>query len=164
MDRIEDCMQNNLQVPWEIDIKSILNGEVVAQELKWNDVEETLQAIHRLRYADGFAPLGNTIITLVANNDRLRLPCGNLSECRLHLGVQGILGHNDDDGHILVDQGERTVFEFASQDTLRVHVRDFLDLQSTFQASSVLVSSTHDQQTTLVGENASCKQIGRAHV
>ena len=31
--------ETNSQVPGKVDVKSILHGQVIAQELQWNDVE-----------------------------------------------------------------------------------------------------------------------------
>ena len=48
-----------------------------------------------------------------------------------------------------VDERQRTVLELSSKDTLRVHVRELLDLERSFQAGRVLVSSAHDEQRAL---------------
>jgi hypothetical protein len=86
----------------------------------------------------------------------LTLSSGDLSKRRLDLGVERVSSHDEDDGHVLIDKRERSVLEFTSKDlddqfclcsltsstyTLTVHVRDFLDLQSTFQTSGVCSSA-----------------------
>jgi hypothetical protein len=50
---------------------------------------------------------------------------------------------------ILVDQSQRTVFQFTGKDTLGMHVGKFLNLKSCFQAGGVLIASAHDEQTPL---------------
>jgi len=126
---------------------------VIAEELERDDIEETLKAVDSLGTTDRSGVGGDGIIAFVTENDRSSLASSDLSKCGLDLGIQGILGHDDDNGHVLVDEGQGAVFEFSGKDTLGVHVADFLDLESTFQASSVLVSATHDQQTLVLVDN-----------
>jgi hypothetical protein len=52
----------------------------------------------------------------------------------LDFGIEGVFGHDDDDGHVFVDESERTVFEFTGEDAFGVHVADFFDLERTFEA------------------------------
>lgn len=86
----------------------------------------------------------------------LTLSSGDLSKRRLDLGVERVSSHDEDDRHVLIDERERSVLELTSEDledqfclcsltsltyTLTVHVRDFLDLQSTFQTSGIYSSA-----------------------
>ena len=84
-----------------------------------------------------FAFFGTESSVLVANDDRLRLARGDLRVRGLHLGVERVLRHHDDYGHVLIDERERPVLELAGEDALGVHVRDFLDLERTLQARRV---------------------------
>lgn len=105
------------QVPREIDIEPVLNGQVVTQQLQRNHIQQSLQAVYSLGHADRLNVLGDTFIILVANDDRLRFAGGDLSKGGLNLGVKRVAGHNDDDRHVFVDQSQRTVFQFTSEDT-----------------------------------------------
>jgi hypothetical protein len=86
----------------------------------------------------------------------LTLSSGDLSKRRLDLGVERVSSHDEDDRHVLIDERERSVLELTSKDlddqfclcsltsltyTLTVHVRDFLNLQSTLQTSGVCSSA-----------------------
>jgi len=123
-----------VQVAGKVDITTILDSQMVAKELERNDVKETLKSIHGLGNADSGRVRGDALITVITKNDRPSLTSSDLSECRLNLGVQGILCHDDNDRHVLINERKRTMFEFASKNTLRVHITDFLNLEGTFQA------------------------------
>lgn len=110
---------------------------MVTEQLERDDVQDTLQAIDGLGHANRLAALGDALVVLVADDDRLGLARGDLRKGRLHLGVERILRHDDDHGHVLVDQGQGTVLELAGEDTLGVHVRDFLDLECTLQTRCI---------------------------
>lgn len=48
-----DC--NRLgQVSWEVDVQSLCDREPVSDQLQWNDVQETLQAVNGLWNLDTF--------------------------------------------------------------------------------------------------------------
>ena len=145
---------------------------MVAEELERNDIQQPLQAIHRLRDTDRASIRRDPIVALIAQNDRLGLTRRDLRKRALNLGVERILGHDDDHGHVLIDESKRTVLEFASKDTLRVHVADLLDLERTLKAGGVpkqeivsysgrkngqerdsLVSTTHDQEGLVITDH-----------
>jgi len=90
---------------------------VVAQNLKRDDVQQPLQAINSLGNADRLGTQRDTIVALIAQNDGLGLPGSDLRERRLDLGIQRVLGHDDNDGHVFVNQRKRSVLELASEDT-----------------------------------------------
>lgn len=150
-DKLGGC---HLQVPGEVNVEAVLHSEVVAEQLKRDDVEQSLETINRLGHTNRLAALRDIQVVLVANDDRLSLASRNLRVRGLDLGVKRVLGHDDDNRHILVDESERTVLELSGEDALGVHVRDFLDLECAFQACGVLVTATHDEETPLVGEDA----------
>lgn len=131
--------RKRVQVPREINIESILDGQMVTQQLQRNDIQNPLQAIYRLRDPDRLAFLGDAIIVNVAHDNRLCFPSRDLGIRRLDLGVKRILSHDDDNRHILVNEGERSVLEFSREDTLRMHVGYFLDLQCTFETRGISV-------------------------
>jgi len=76
-----------------------------------------LQAINRFGDANRLAIGWNSCISLIAQDDRLRFSGSDLSKSGLHFRVQRILSHDNYDGHILINQGERAMLEFASEDT-----------------------------------------------
>jgi len=76
-----------------------------------------LQAIDSFRDADRLAIGWNGFISLIAQDDGLRFSGSDLSISGLHFRVQRILCHDDYNGHVLIDQGERAMLEFASKDT-----------------------------------------------
>lgn len=96
---------------------AVPNSKVVAEQLERNDVKQALETVNGLGDANGLRVGGDSFISFVTEDNRLGLAGGDLSECRLHLGVQRILGHDNDDGHILVNEGQRTVFQFTGKDT-----------------------------------------------
>ena len=105
------------QVTWEVHIASILHRQVVAQNLKRDDVQQPLQGINGLGNADRLGTRRDALIALIAQNNGLGLPRGDLRKRRLDLGIQRVLGHDDDDGHILVNQRKRAMLKLASEDT-----------------------------------------------
>ena len=139
---------------------------MVAKQLQWDDIQDPLKAVDSARnYNLAPASLLERRVVIAADDDWLPLAGGNLGEGRLDLGVERIAGHNDDYWHVLVDERERTVLEFTSEDTcrcvvllvpitgliserrtLRVQITNFLDLEGSLEASSILESTTHDKQ------------------
>lgn len=133
---------------------------MITEELERDNVQDTLETVDGGRDDDGLVS-GSTEheawdsfgisleswVVLGADDDGSTFPGGDLSESGLDLFEMGIAGHDDDDWHVLVDQGKRTVLEFTSKNTLRVHIADFLNLQRSLEASGILISSTHDEQT-----------------
>lgn len=77
---------------------------MVTQQLQRNDVEQALQTVDGLGHTDCFTTLRDTLILLSADDDRLRLTGCDLCERGLDLGVQRVLGHDDNDGHVLVNE------------------------------------------------------------
>lgn len=142
---------------------------MVAQNLERDNVQQALEAVDGLGHPDSLDACGDTVVARVAQDNGLRLARGDLGKGGLDLGVERVLGHDDDHGHILVDQGERTVLELSSEDTwsldqhnklekdvskeltLRVHIADFLDLECTLQASGVSNGKASAPQTTKMG-------------
>ncbi len=121
---------HNSQVPREINVKSVPHCKVITQQLQRDNVQEALQAVHCLWHADRFATAWNALIIFTAYDDWLCLPCGDLRERRLHLGVERILCHDDDNGHVFVNESKRSVLELSGKDAFRMHVGNFFDLQS----------------------------------
>jgi hypothetical protein len=90
---------------------------MVAEQLQRDNVEQTLEAVDRLRHSDLLNILRDTLITLIAYDDGLSLARSNLGERRLDLGVEGVTCHHNDHRHVLVDKRKRTVFQLPSEDT-----------------------------------------------
>ena len=111
----------------------------------------------------------------------MTLSSGDLSKRRLDLGIERVSSHDEDDGHVLVDKRERSVLELTSKDlenqfclyVLTSRLTPSLCMYETsliFKAPSkqvasarqlhtedqerghTLVTSTHDEQTLLVGK------------
>jgi len=110
--------ERDSQIPWEVDIEPIHNCQVVAEQLQWDDVEDPLKAIDCARDYN-LAPAGllERRVVLTADDDWLSLAGGNLRKGRLNLGVERVACHDDDHRHVLVNEGERAVLEFAGEDT-----------------------------------------------
>lgn len=109
--------EDNVQIPREIDITAVLHSQVVAQELEGNNVQQALETVDGSGNADGLDALGDTLITLIAENDGLGLAGGDLGKGGLDLGVERVLGHDDDDGHVLINEGKGTMLQLSSKDT-----------------------------------------------
>jgi len=110
-------MNNGLQISWEINIAAILYGQVIAQNLERDDVQQPLQAVNRLWHTDRLGIRWDTLVAFVAQYDGLSLASSNLGQSGLDLGVERILGHDDDNRHVLIDQGKRTMLQLSSEDT-----------------------------------------------
>lgn len=106
-------MRCYLQVPREVDVEAVLDCQVITQQLERDDVQDTLQHITRLGHADRLRVLRHRLVVLIADDDRLRLARRDLRERALHLRVQRIARHDDDHGHVLVDERERAVLQLA---------------------------------------------------
>ncbi len=115
--RILKGYKRDAQVSREVDIKALVDGEVVAKQLQGDNVEQALKAVNSLRHADSLNILRDTLIALIAYDDGLGLARGNLGERRLDLGVERVTCHNNDHRHVLVDKCKRTVFQLPSKDT-----------------------------------------------
>ena len=90
---------------------------MIAEQLQGDDVEQTLEAVDRLRHADSLDILCNTIIALVAYDDGMRLAGRNLGEGGLDLRIERVTCHDDDHGHVLIDKRERAVLQLPGEDT-----------------------------------------------
>ena len=90
---------------------------MVTQNLKRDDVQQPLQAVNRLRDTDGLGIGRDTLVIFVAQHDGLSFASSNLGQGRLDLGVERILGHDDYNGHVLIDQGKRTMLKLPSENT-----------------------------------------------
>jgi hypothetical protein len=108
----------DVQVTGEVDVTAVPDSQVVAEELKGNDVKEALKRINGLGDAKSSGISGDTLVAFVTQNNGARLASGDLSKGGLNLGVQRILSHDDNDGHVLVDEGEGAMLEFTGKDTL----------------------------------------------
>jgi hypothetical protein len=104
------------QIAREINITSILHRQMIAQKLEGYNVKQTLQTVHSFWYTNSLCISRDAVVTLVAEDNRLCFAGSNLGKCRLNLGVQRILGHNNDNRHVLVDQGKRAVLELSGKD------------------------------------------------
>ncbi len=113
---------------------------MVGEQLQGNDRQNALQTVHRV--GNGQRPVAVPLLLAVLRHVPLRLgvallhdedgvaaPGEHLLEGVDALRVDGVAHHHHDDGHRLVDQGQRAVLQLAGENALRVHVRQLLDLQ-----------------------------------
>lgn len=127
---MNEAKNQNSQVPWEVDVKAPHDGQVIAEELERDNVQDTLETVDGGRDDDGLVSgsaeheawdsLGISLegwVILRADDDGSTFPSGDLSESRLDFFEMRIAGHDDDDWHVLVDQGKRTVLEFTGKNT-----------------------------------------------
>lgn len=80
--------KRDAQVSGEVDVKALVDSEVVTEQLEGDNVEQTLEAVDALGHAYLLNILRDTLITLIAYDDGLGLARGNLREGRLDLGVE----------------------------------------------------------------------------
>jgi hypothetical protein len=120
---------------------------MVTEELERDDVEDTLETVDgrgnddslvvsaRILWANHVShcavphvpiqrneahlinPVFNSRIIFTADDNWSTFAGGDLSERRLDLGVERVAGHDDYDRHVLVDESERTMLEFSSENT-----------------------------------------------
>ena len=114
--------------------------------MEGNDVDDTLKAVDSLGNSkEGKLRVGEGGITLGDHDDWVALACCDLVDGVLDLrGAVVARGHHDD-GHKLIDEGEGTVLELASEDALRVHVGDLLDLECGLEDGGGLVASAKEE-------------------
>jgi hypothetical protein len=129
--------EKNAQVPREINITPVPNRQMITQQLQRYNIQQPLQTVHRPRHPDRRRSLRDVLVSLVAKHDRLRLARRDLCERRLHLRVERVLGHDDDDRHVFIHQRQGSVLELAGEDAFRVHVGDFFDFEGAFEAGGV---------------------------
>jgi hypothetical protein len=141
------------QVTREINVETLKNGKPVGNELKRDDVEETLKNVDGLGDLD-LLSLGRLelLIVGVADDDGLTTTSNNLL-----VGVEGLLeevvtGEDHDDGEVLIDQGQDTVLQLTRHDSLAVKVGDFLDLEGTLESSGELATTAEKEERLLVLE------------
>lgn len=135
----------------------------VRQELQGDNVDQALKTVDRLGNANDLCRLGNRFVVVVANNHwnqykniqrrltRSTLSSSNLSQSRGDLGVKRVSSHDEDDTwkseeipnengilrKVLIDQSEGSVLQFSCKDTLTVHVRNLLDLESSLETGGI---------------------------
>lgn len=57
------------QVPREINVDSVHDGQVVGQQLQGQDVDQSLQTVHGQGYSDGSVLVANGLIVVVADDN-----------------------------------------------------------------------------------------------
>jgi len=109
--------------------------------------EGRVLAFERWKRVDGRGGGGTWRRGVELGAERHTFSGGDLLESRTSLGVEGVLGHDEDDGHAVegktkvsssapknkettnsrfVDEGEGTVLELSCQNTFRVEIRELL--------------------------------------
>jgi hypothetical protein len=108
---------NNSQIPGEINVASILHRQVIAEQLQGDDVQQALHTVNSLGNTDCLRARGDALVTIIAQDDGLAITSGNLGEGGLDFGIQGVFGHDDDHGHVLIDQREGPMLKLSSQNS-----------------------------------------------
>ena len=80
-------VDNNSQVPGEINIATVLDCQVIAEQLQWDDVEQALHAVYGLGNADGLGASWDALVALITHDDGLAIASGDLGKCGLDFGV-----------------------------------------------------------------------------
>ena len=109
--------KGSAQVPREIDVEALVDSQMITKQLQGDDVEQTLEAVDRLRHADSLDVLRDTFVVIVAYDNGLCLAGSDLGEGRLDLGIKRVTCHDDDHGHVLIDKRKRTVLQLPGEDT-----------------------------------------------
>lgn len=122
------------QVPREIDVKTLSNGQPVSHELQRDDVEETLEEVVGVGDLDLVGLLARELLVVgVADDDGAALAGDDLLVGVEGLGEDVIAGQDHDDRQVLVDEGEDTVLQLARHDGLAVEVGNFFDLEGAWE-------------------------------
>jgi hypothetical protein len=108
---------DNSQVPGEINIASILHRQVIAEQLQRDDVQQALHTVNGLGNANGLRACGDALVTIITQDDGLAIASSNLGEGGLDFGIQRVFSHDDDHGHVLVDQREGPMLKLSSQNS-----------------------------------------------
>ncbi len=141
----------------EVDVEAFSNGKPVCHQLKRNDIEKTLQCINCAGNLDPFGlGRGELLIALGADDDRstftsddcdcvsdeeiLYIPKRTLLECIERLRENFVSSKDHDDGKILIDKSQNTMFQFTRHDCFTVQVGDLFDLKSTLQGGRKLIT------------------------
>ena len=69
----------------------------------------------------------------IGNQDDLTAARRDLLQIGDRLFEEIVLGRDDDDRHVLVDQRDRPVLQFPGSIALGMYIRDFLELQRAFE-------------------------------
>jgi len=102
------------EVPWTVDVAATEDGDVVGEELKRDDGEEPLQAVHALGdLEDSRGELGRFGVPFVADDDGSPFPRGHLLHCVHRFREGGIPDADHNDGHPLIHKGQGTVLQFS---------------------------------------------------
>ena len=153
------------QVTGEVNVETLENSEPVGNELKRDDVEETLKNVDGLRDLDllGLRSL-ELLIVGVADDDGLTTASNNLLVGVERLLEEVVTGEDHDDGKVLINQGQDTVLQLTRHDSLTVKVRDFLNLKGTLKGSGELATTSEKEKRLLVHEVLAELLDGRVEV
>ena len=131
-----------------------LDSQVVAEQLERHDVDDGLDVLGdtRDREQDGVGATDarNLLVILAANDDKVGATGAQLLDDGDHLAVERVGGGDDDDGHVLIDQGQGPVLHLSGKDALAVHQGDFLDLEGALDGGGVVWPAAEDEQRVLV--------------
>ena len=79
------------------------------------------------------------MIAFIGNGNHRSAPCPHVFDVGENLVVRFVLGGNEDNGHVLVDQRDGTMLHLRRWITLGMDIGDLLELQGTFERSRELI-------------------------
>ena len=82
------------------------------------------------------------LITLIGDSDNPAFTASHFFNITENLGVRTISGCNENNRHILVDQGDRAMLHFSGWITFGMNIGDFLELQRPFKSNWKVVAPT----------------------
>src|SRR6476660_9201651 len=88
----------------------------------------------------------------VGDNVELAAAGAHFLQVRLELFEQRVVGRDRDNRHLGVDERKRPVLQFARRIRLGVDVRDFLQLERTFERDRIVQSAAEEQRVLLFRE------------
>mmetsp|Transcript_4386 Transcript_4386/g.15738 ORF Transcript_4386/g.15738 Transcript_4386/m.15738 type:complete len:269 (+) Transcript_4386:1091-1897(+) len=147
------------QVSGLVHVETPEHGEVVAQELERNDVQDGLEAVAHGVHRDDPGPpviflaaevVQDVVVPFAHQEDQPALPGQQLLDRGPHLLPEGVIRGHHHRWHGLVDQREGAVLELPGQDALAVHVAKLLHLERQLQGSGIVVAPAERQQGRLL--------------
>ena len=136
-----------------IDVLAFVDGDIVGEQLQGYRGHDGGEAFVYLRYVE--AIIGDVIhrgVALADDGQHVSAAALDLLNVGDNLVVKRIARGDDHAGHLLIDQGYRTVFHLGGGITLGVDVGDFLKFQSSFECGGVVVAATEIEEVAGIGE------------
>lgn len=141
------------QIAWLVDVRAARQGRVVGQQLQGADVQDRRQVAIVLGQADDVQAFARADARIdVSENVQLAAAGAHFLHVRLQLFDQRVVRRDGDNGHFIRYQGQRAVFQFTGRICFGVDVRDFLELQGTFQRDRIVHAAAEEEGVFLARE------------